>query len=59
MRFLVKVTMPVEAGNAAAKDGFSAVSKILDQSRKRAYSLAEGGKRTGLFYQHGGPIGAT
>ena len=51
MRFLVKVTMPVEAGNAAAKDGFSVVSKILEQQKpEAAYFVAQGGKRTGLFF---------
>ncbi len=50
VRFLVKVTMPVEAGNSAAKDGFSVVSKILEQQKEAAYFVAEGGKRTGLFF---------
>lgn len=51
MRFLVKVTFPVEAGNAAAKDGFPAVQKILEQQQpEAAYFIAEGGKRTGLMF---------
>ena len=29
MRFLFKISMPVEAGNAAAKAGFSAIRSIL------------------------------
>lgn len=51
MRFLVKVTMPVEAGNAAAKDGFSAIPKILEQQKpEAAYFIAEGGTRTALLF---------
>ncbi len=48
MRFLVKVTFPVEAGNAAAKkDGVAAVRSILEEQKPEAtYLLAEGGKRT-------------
>ncbi len=35
MRFIVKVTMPVEAGNAAARKDFKVLPEILDQiSRK-------------------------
>jgi hypothetical protein len=50
MRFLFKVSIPVEAGNAAAKDGFQAIQKILDQQKpEAAYFLSEGGKRTGLL----------
>lgn len=50
MRFLFKVSMPVEAGNAAAKKGFSAIQSILAQQKpEAAYFVAEGGKRTGLF----------
>ena len=48
MRFLVKVTLPVEAGNAAAKkDGFAAIRSILEEQKpEAAYFIAEGGKRT-------------
>jgi hypothetical protein len=51
MRFLVKVSMPVEAGNAAAKkDGFGAIQGILQQQKpEAAYFLAEGGRRTGIL----------
>ncbi len=51
MRFLVKVTLPVEAGNAAAKkDGFAAVRSILEEQKPEAtYLLAEGGKRTAIL----------
>lgn len=48
MRFLLKVSMPVEAGNAAAKAGFGAMQKILEQQQpEAAYFTAEGGRRTG------------
>jgi hypothetical protein len=47
MRFLFKVSMPVEAGNAAAKNGFSAIQSILAQQKpEAAYFVSEGGKRT-------------
>src|SRR6266853_1836183 len=51
MRFLVKVSFPVEAGNAAAKkDGFKAIQTILDQQKpEAAYFIAEGGRRTGIL----------
>jgi hypothetical protein len=50
MRFLVKISMPVEAGNAAKKDGFGAIQSILQQQKpEAAYFLAEGGKRTGIL----------
>ena len=47
MRFMVKVTMPVEAGNAAAKGGFQHFQSILDEQKPEAvYCIAEHGKRT-------------
>jgi hypothetical protein len=51
MRFLLKVSFPVEAGNAAAKkDGFKTIQKILEEQKpEAAYFIAEGGKRTGIF----------
>lgn len=51
MRFLFKVSFPVEAGNAAAKkDGLKAVQSILEQQKpEAAYFLAENGKRTGYL----------
>lgn len=51
MRFLFKISFPVEAGNAAAKkDGFKAIQKILaEQKPEAAYFIAEGGKRTGIL----------
>ncbi len=53
MRFLMKVSMPVEAGNAAAKNGFAAIQSILAQQKpEAAYFVSEGGKRTGLLIVH-------
>ena len=50
MRVLFKISMPVEAGNAAAKDGFKAIQSILEQQKpEAAYFLAEGGKRTAIL----------
>jgi hypothetical protein len=51
MRFLIKVSFPVEAGNAAAKkDGFKVIQTILEQQKpEAAYFIADGGRRTGLL----------
>jgi len=50
MRFLVKVSFPVEAGNHAAKGGFKAIESILQQQKpEAAYFVAENGKRTGIL----------
>lgn len=51
MRFLFKISFPVEAGNAAAKkDGFKAIQSILEQQKpEAAYFLAENGQRTALL----------
>ena len=50
MRFLFKVSMPVEVGNAAAKTGFTAIRDIIAQQKPEAiYFVAEGGKRTAIF----------
>jgi hypothetical protein len=51
MRFLLKISFPVEAGNAAAKkDGFKAIQQILEEQKpEAAYFIAEGGKRTGIL----------
>jgi hypothetical protein len=48
MRFLYKISFPVEAGNAAAKkDGFGAIQSILQaQKPEAAYFAAENGLRT-------------
>jgi hypothetical protein len=51
MRFLFKISFPVEAGNAAAKkDGFQAIQNILEQQKpEAAYFVAENGKRTAIL----------
>ena len=50
MRFLFKMSWPVEVGNAAAKEGFSAVQQILEEQQPEAiYFIAEGGRRTGIM----------
>ena len=50
MRFLFKISIPTDAGNAGAKDGFSAMAKILaEQKPEAAYFIAESGKRTALL----------
>ena len=51
MRFLLKVSFPVEAGNdAARKDGFKAIQSILAQQKpEAAYFVAEDGKRTAML----------
>jgi hypothetical protein len=51
MRFLFKVSFPVEAGNAAAKkDGFKVIGKILEQQKpEAAYFVTECGKRTAIL----------
>jgi hypothetical protein len=51
MRFLLKISMPVEAGNVAARNGFKAIQTILEQQKpEAAYFVAEGGRRTGLIF---------
>ena len=51
MRFLVKVSWPVEAGNAAARDGFKVIPEILEEQKpEAAYFVAEDGKRTALLF---------
>lgn len=50
MRFLVKVSLPVEAGNAEAKDGFKVIPQILEEQKpEAAYFIAEDGKRTAIL----------
>jgi hypothetical protein len=48
MRFLYKISFPVEAGNAAAKkDGFRAIQSILEALKpEAAYFAADNGLRT-------------
>ncbi len=53
MRFLLKVEIPVEAGNAAAMEGSLAktIQSILNDLRpEAAYFLASNGKRTGFIF---------
>ncbi|MEE9199037.1 MAG: hypothetical protein V3U26_04480 [Dehalococcoidia bacterium] len=52
MRFLLKVTIPVEKGNAGMKDGSlpKTIKSILaDQNPEAAYFVEEGGTRTGII----------
>lgn len=51
MRFLVKVSIPVETGNAAIKkDGLKVIQRILEEQKpEAAHFIAEGGKRTGVL----------
>ena len=51
MRFLVKVSFPVEAANAVArKNGLGVIGQILRQQKpEAAYFIAEGGRRTGIL----------
>ncbi len=50
MRCLAKVSIPLEAGNAAAKDGFKVIRTILEQQRpEAAYFIADSGRRTGIL----------
>ncbi len=52
MRMMLKVTIPVEAGNKAVKDG--TLPRVMQSTTERlkpeaAYFFAEDGKRTALF----------
>ena len=52
MRFLIKVSIPVEAGNAAIKNGSlprNIESILATQKPEAAYFYEENGKRTGLI----------
>ena len=52
MRFLIKASCDIEAGNKLAKDGTlgSTVQSILEELKpEAAYFLAENGKRNGFF----------
>jgi len=50
MRFLLKISIPVEAGNAGAKDGFKAIQQILEEQKpEAAYFIVDGGKRTAIL----------
>ena len=53
MRFLLKAEWPVEAGNAAIKDGSlpKTIASILDDLKpEAAYFLASNGKRTAILF---------
>jgi hypothetical protein len=53
MRMLMKVSIPVEAGNRAAVDGSlpKTIQAILDEQKpEAAYFLGENGKRTGYIF---------
>lgn len=53
MRFVLKVCIPVESGNAAARDGSLAKkiqSIIADLKPEAAYFSEEDGKRTGFIF---------
>src|SRR5258707_5931160 len=53
MRCLLKVTIPVEAGNAAISNGTlpKTIESILNESRpEAAYFSEENGKRTGFIF---------
>ena len=53
MRFLLKVSIPVEAGNAAAKSGKlgATIQAILaEQKPEAAYFTDDNGQRTGLIF---------
>jgi hypothetical protein len=53
MRFLLKVSIPVEAGNAAAKAGRlgKIIHSILEVLKpEAAYFTDDGGKRTGFIF---------
>jgi hypothetical protein len=53
MRFLLRVSFPVEAGNASAKkDGFKAIHILQQQKPEAAYFLTQDGKRTGFLILH-------
>ena len=52
MRFLLKVTIPVEAGNRAAREGTlgKTIQQILQATRpEAAYFVAENGQRCGFL----------
>ncbi len=53
MRMMLKVTIPVEAGNKAIKDGTlpRIIKNTIDRLKpESAYFLPEDGKRTGIFF---------
>jgi len=50
MRFLFRISFPTEAGNDAARDGFSVIPAILQEQKPEAvYFYSENGLRTGMM----------
>lgn len=51
MRFLFKISFPVEAANAAAKkNGLAVIGQILEQQKpEAAYFIADAGRRTAIL----------
>lgn len=52
MRFLMKVSIPVEAGNKAVRDGTlgETIGRVLNELKpEAAYFAEDGGKRTGFI----------
>jgi hypothetical protein len=51
MRFMLNISMSIEAGNASAKeDGFKALQRVLEQQKpEAAYFAVQDGKRTGIL----------
>ncbi|MCA9730171.1 MAG: hypothetical protein KC729_20975 [Candidatus Eisenbacteria bacterium] len=53
MRVLMKVSIPVEAGNRGVKEGIlpKTIMNFVEQTKPEAcYFTTENGKRTGLFF---------
>ena len=53
MRVMMKVSIPVEAGNKGVKEGIlpQTVMKFVEQMKPEScYFVAEGGKRTAFFF---------
>jgi hypothetical protein len=52
MRFLVKATVPIDAGNRAIKEGTlsTTIRRVMDELKpEAAYFFEEDGRRTSLF----------
>ena len=53
MRMMMKVSIPVEAGNKGVKEGLlpKTIMGFIEQMKpEAAYFVSEGGKRTGYFF---------
>ena len=47
---MFRISIPAEAGNADARNGFAAMRRIIEaQKPEAAYFVAEGGKRTAVL----------